>query len=148
MALDSWILFWLETMTFVRVAGRKQQKRCCNQLRMKDVDEETFQIYEIQREIQSFKHELREQQWSLEEKSQHESRCHAEYDNRCEICVRVRKQFCDNSVEQANINLCHRVTEIQDENRKLKQQVGELKRVNEKDRVKMKTMTLEFLSRT
>ena len=68
MAFDSWILFWLETMTFGRVAGRKQQKRCCNQLRMKDVDEETLQIYEIQREIQSLKHELREQQWSLEEK--------------------------------------------------------------------------------
>ena len=131
-------------MTFGRVAGRKQHKRCCTQLRMKDVDEETLQIYEIQREIQSLKHELREQQWSLEEKSQHESRCHAEYDDRCEICVRVRKQFCDNSVEQANINLCHRVTELQDENRKLKQQVGELKRVNEKDRVEMKTMTLEF----
>ena len=72
------------------------------------------------------------------------SRCHAEYDDRCEVCVRVRKQFCDNSVEQANINLCHRVTELQDENRKLKQQVGELKRVNEKDRVEMKAMTLEF----
>ena len=111
---------------------------------MKDVDEETFQFYEIQREIQSLKHELREQQWTLEEKSQHESRCHAEYDDRCEVCVRVRKQFCDNSVEQANINLCHRVTELQDENRRLKQQVGELKRVNEKDRVEMKTMTLEF----
>ena len=111
---------------------------------MKDVDEETLQIYEIQREIQSLKHELREQQWSLEEKTQHEANGHAEYDNRCEICVRVRKQFCDNSVEQANINLCHRVTEIQDENRKLKQQVGELKRVIEKDRVEMKTMTLEF----
>ena len=40
---------------------------------MKDVDEETFQIYEIQREIQSLKHELREQQWSLEEKTQHEA---------------------------------------------------------------------------
>ena len=64
--------------------------------------------------------------------------------DRCEVCVRVRKQFCDNSVEQANINLCHRVTELQDENRKLKQQVGELKRVNEKVRVEMKTMTLEF----
>ena len=136
--------FRAETMTFGRVAGRKQQKRCCTQLRMKDVDEETLQIYEIQREIQSLKHELREQQWTLEEKSQHEDLCHAEYDDRCEVCVRVRTQFCDNSVEQANINLCHRVTELQDENRKLKQQVGELKRVNEKVRVEMKTMTLEF----
>ena len=48
---------WLLTVGFysgwrrwrsVRVAGRKQHKRCCTQLRMKDVDEETLQIYEIQ----------------------------------------------------------------------------------------------------
>ena len=129
---------------FGPVAGRKQQKRCCTQLRMKEVDEETLQIYEIQREIQSLRHELREQQWTLEGKSQHEARCHAEYDDRCEVCVRVRKQCCDNGVEQVNIDLCHRVTELQDENRKLKQQVGELKRVDEKVRVEMKAMTLEF----
>ena len=57
MALDSWILFRLETMTFGRVARREQRKRCYNQLRMKDVDEETFQICEIQCEIQSLKHD-------------------------------------------------------------------------------------------
>ena len=144
LVIDSWTLFWLETMTFVPVAGRKQQKRCCNQLRVKEVDEETLQIYELQREIQSLRHELREQQWTLEEKSQHEDRGNAEYDDRCEVCVRVRKQFCDNGVEQVNIDLRHRVTELQDENRRLKQQVGELKRVDEKVRAEMKVMTLDF----
>ena len=96
-------------------------------------DQETVKIYEIQRETQSLRHELREQQWTLEEKYQHEARVHGEYGHRCEVCVRVREQWCDNDVEQVNIDLRHRVTEHQDEDRKLKQ-VGELKRVEQKAR--------------
>ena len=50
------------------------------------------------------------------------------------MCVRVREQWCDNDVEQVSIDLRHRVTELEDENRKLKQQVGELRRVEQKVR--------------
>ena len=85
-------------------------------------DEETLKIYEMQREIQSLREELREQQWTPEEKCRHEARGHAEYHDRCEVCVRVREQWCDNDVEQVNIDLRHHVTQLQDENRKLKQQ--------------------------
>ena len=62
-----------------------------------------------------------------------EARGHAAYDDRCEICVLVEEHWCDNGVEQVKIDLRHRVTELQDENRKLKQ-VGELRRVEEKVR--------------
>ena len=103
------------------MAGRKQPKRRCSQLRVKGAgrarqkcqttvpvkrgavsdnlnmivglgDEENFMIYEMQREIQSLRNELREQQWTPKEKYQHEARGHVEHNDRCEICVRVREQ--------------------------------------------------------
>ena len=96
----------------------------------------------------SLRRELREKQRTPEEKCQHEARGRAEYDDRCEVCVRVREQWCDNDVAQVNIDLRHRVTELQDENRKLKQQVGELKRIEQKVRdekkAALKAKTLEF----
>ena len=111
-------------------------------------DEETLKIYEILREIQSLRHDVREQQWTLDEKYQHEARGHAEHDDGCEECEQVREQWCDNDVEQVNIDLRHRVTEPQDENRELRQQVGELRRVEQKVRDEkkavLKAKTLEF----
>ena len=56
----------------------------------------------MKREVQSLKSELRVLRtahlstsevrlpWRLEEKHRHEVNCHAEYDNRCETCVKSR----------------------------------------------------------
>ena len=63
-----------------------------------EIDAITFST--LKREVQSLKSKLRERHtghlstsevrlpWTLEEKHRHESNGHAEYDNRCEICVK------------------------------------------------------------
>ena len=82
-------------------------------------DEETLEVYAIQREIKSLRKDLRELQWTPEEKYRHESRGLAEHNERCVICVKVGRKLGVRAQEQWTDDGVD-VTELQSENARLK----------------------------